>query len=646
MKAPIRPLRHLVLLVIGLALCLAAPAGALADEPSGPTLGFTHVPAYGTDEYLTGEVQAPNGEALDPSAYHVTLYVQINASQQCWVKPTERTPYVDVLADGSFALDCGIMSTDKTATYLHVLLVPAYYTPTLHGLDEAKSKAYDYVKITRAEDGTYTMDPAGRELASPSKPSGLAVSDAKIAVGVGLYTSGAPGDTVSDDRIRQLLSRTATFADTVRFYCSVGPEYRACQIASSELGLKVVGTAQLVGNATQDQAEMDALVELCNAGYVQVACVGNETLYSGRLTPEALVADIAAVRSRLTVDIPVTTSETLGLLLGNPLVRNACDILMPNTYPFWERVPVDDAMDTFRTSLENLRNSSPGKEIVVSETGWPTDGGNNGSAVTGEAQSRSFFDGVRQWSLDTQTVVLWFDAADEPWKSGTGGEGSVGAHWGLMDKDLRIKEGFRDLDLFAPLAGTSCATPAISKVENVKGGMKLTWKKVSGARAYRVFCKVGSGNWKKVADTTSTSYTAKTSDGTTALRTGTKYAFAVRCVSGVGSDVYHSKRSAAKAQVFVASTAISSAKSASAKKATIRWKKVASSSGYVLQYSTKKNFASAKTLTVKGGTKVATTVKGLVGGKTYYVRVRTYRTASGKKYYAAWSARTSVKVKR
>jgi hypothetical protein len=176
--------------------------------------------------------------------------------------------------------------------------------------------------------------------------------------------------------------------------------------------------------------------------------------------------------------------------------------------------------------------------------------------------------------------------------------------------------------------------------------MKLTWKKVSGARAYRVFCKVGSGSWKKVADTTSTSYTAKTSNGTTALRTGTKYAFAVRCVSGVGSDVYHSKQSAAKAQVFVASTAISSAKSASAKKATIRWKKVASSSGYQLQYSTKKNFASAKTLTVKGGTKVATTVKGLVGGKTYYVRVRTYRTASGKKYYAAWSVRTSVKVKR
>jgi hypothetical protein len=92
MKALIRPLRHLVLLVIGLALCLAAPAYALADEVSGPTLGFTHVPAYGTGEYLTGKIQAADGEALDPGAYHVTLYVQINASQQCWVKPTELTP--------------------------------------------------------------------------------------------------------------------------------------------------------------------------------------------------------------------------------------------------------------------------------------------------------------------------------------------------------------------------------------------------------------------------------------------------------------------------------------------------------------------------------------------------------------------------
>ena len=38
------------------------------------------------------------------------------------------------------------------------------------------------------------------------------------------------------------------------------------------------------------------------------------------------------------------------------------------------------------------------------------------------------------------------------------------------------------------------------------------------------------------------------------------------------------------------------------------------------------------------------TVKKLSGGK-YYVKVRAYKTAGGVKYYSAWSATKSVKVK-
>ena len=69
------------------------------------------------------------------------------------------------------------------------------------------------------------------------------------------------------------------------------------------------------------------------------------------------------------------------------------------------------------------------------------------------------------------------------------------------------------------------ATPAISKIENVNTGQKITWSAVSGASYYRIFVKNGT-SWKKVADTASTSYTY-----TGAKEGGTSYTYTVRCLS-------------------------------------------------------------------------------------------------------------------
>ena len=51
--------------------------------------------------------------------------------------------------------------------------------------------------------------------------------------------------------------------------------------------------------------------------------------------------------------------------------------------------------------------------------------------------------------------------------------------------------------------------PIIEKVENVNGGLKLTWGKVEGAVKYRVYYKTGSSGWSRLGDTTATAYTWK-----------------------------------------------------------------------------------------------------------------------------------------
>ena len=86
-----------------------------------------------------------------------------------------------------------------------------------------------------------------------------------------------------------------------------------------------------------------------------------------------------------------------------------------------------------------------------------------------------------------------------------------------------------------------------------------------------------------------------------------------------------------------------------AKKMKVTWKKsaVTSITGYEIQYATNKAFTkNKKSVKVKGASKTAYTVSKLTKGKTYYVRIRGYKTVSGKTYSSSWSAVKSVKIKK
>ena len=78
---------------------------------------------------------------------------------------------------------------------------------------------------------------------------------------------------------------------------------------------------------------------------------------------------------------------------------------------------------------------------------------------------------------------------------------------------------------------------------------------------------------------------------------------------------------------------------------TVKWGKRAEATGYELQYALKSSFAGAKTVKIKKNATVSATIKKLKTGKTYYVRLRSYKTVGKKTYYSAWSKGKGVKVK-
>ena len=88
------------------------------------------------------------------------------------------------------------------------------------------------------------------------------------------------------------------------------------------------------------------------------------------------------------------------------------------------------------------------------------------------------------------------------------------------------------------------ATPGVPTITRVSGGVKISWKAVSGAAKYRVFRKTGTGGWVKIADVTGTSYTNK------GLTKGTKYTYTIRCITADGKSYTSNYNATGKAITY------------------------------------------------------------------------------------------------
>ena len=96
---------------------------------------------------------------------------------------------------------------------------------------------------------------------------------------------------------------------------------------------------------------------------------------------------------------------------------------------------------------------------------------------------------------------------------------------------------------------------------------------------------------------------------------------------------------------------ISQIKSPSAVSVRLKWGKISYADGYQIQYSTTSNFKKGTYdfMVLSGGSKTTASLgakQRIKGGKTYYVRVRSFSNKSGTRCYSAWSKTKSVRVRK
>ena len=303
----------------------------------------------------------------------------------------------------------------------------------------------------RARSGRYRREFAARRApvtttttSPPPTTTTIPVAPRLRGVGFGPYTGQQDpnlGAVVTHEQVRERLLLVRPYARTVRTYGSRGGLEHVGPVAR-ELDMRVVPGAWIGRDTAENDRQVESLIGGLQAGRGATGIVGNEALLRRDVTPAELAAYVDRVRGAAP-GIPIGTADTAAELLAHPELVPHLDVLFVHVHPFWDGVPIDQAIARLDTVYRQVAAIAAGKRVVVGETGWPTCGEPVGAAVPSPGHAARYLGDFLDWADRTGVDYFWFEGSDEPWKARY--EGARGACWGLTDAAGTLKPAFRPL---------------------------------------------------------------------------------------------------------------------------------------------------------------------------------------------------------
>lgn len=256
-----------------------------------------------------------------------------------------------------------------------------------------------------------------------------------------LYEEGQkPGDVISEAQVRRRLEILRPHTKWVRsFSTTEGNEL--IPVIAREYGMKTLVGAWLGNETDKNSLEIENLIKLSNEGYVDIAAVGNEVLYRKDLSMDQLLQYIQEVKNQIN-GIPVGYVDAYYEFVQHPELVDSCDVILCNCYPFWEGTDFEHSLPHMQHMYGQVVANGKGKKVIITETGWPSQGESLGNALPTPMNALKYFINTQLWSLDESIEVFYFSSFDESWK--VGAEGTVGAFWGVWDSKEKLK--YTDMD--------------------------------------------------------------------------------------------------------------------------------------------------------------------------------------------------------
>jgi exo-beta-1,3-glucanase (GH17 family) len=241
---------------------------------------------------------------------------------------------------------------------------------------------------------------------------------------------------IDPEQIAQDLAQLSKISDCVRTY-SIENGLDQVPALAAKVGLKVIQGIWLGSDRLKNLAQISTVVALAKQypDVITAVVVGNEVLLRGEMTPSDLAAIIRSVKSQVTV--PVTYADVWEYWLRNREIYEAVDFVTIHILPYWEDFPIRARyaaahVDEIR---KRMAVAFPDKEILIGETGWPSEGRMRAGALPSRTNQARVVSEILELAKRENFRVNLIEAYDQPWKREL--EGTVGGYWGMINSEQR-----------------------------------------------------------------------------------------------------------------------------------------------------------------------------------------------------------------
>ena len=249
-------------------------------------------------------------------------------------------------------------------------------------------------------------------------------------------TSLSPATQVSREQIAEDLAQLAKVTDCIRTYATDLGLDQIPELAA-KAGLKVIQGIFLDRNRQKNATQISTGIGLARKfpETIIALVVGNEVLLRKEMSVSDLAATIRSIKAQVTV--PVTYADVWEFWLSNRELGDAVDFVTIHILPYWENVPIpaERAAAHADTIRRRVVAAFPGKEILIGEIGWPSEGRMRASSLASRVNQARVVSEVLDLARREHFRVNLFEAYDESWKREI--EGTIGGYWGLFDSEQR-----------------------------------------------------------------------------------------------------------------------------------------------------------------------------------------------------------------
>jgi len=218
----------------------------------------------------------------------------------------------------------------------------------------------------------------------------------------------------------------------VRIYETSCNQVSTVLSAAKAKGMKVFAGINDLGKVSSD---VKTIIDAVKGDWssIDTIAVGNELVFSGKASADAVVGAMNAAKGQLQsagFTGRVVTVDTVQAHLDHPQLCAESSYCAVNCHAFFDpHTSADTAGKFVIGQAQSVAALHPGKDTVITESGWPSAGQANDKAVPSTANQQA---AIASLKTHFSGSLILFSAFNEPYKKDNAGTHGVERFWGFL----------------------------------------------------------------------------------------------------------------------------------------------------------------------------------------------------------------------